>query len=108
MGVIVYFKDDMHNDCIKTNKSQPYQKIKGFSHIWGYFKTIQGNFIGSIYRKERNNAALISTIRNSPEGWVVHLWRTGGLAGKSYFETFDHLKDAVELCTYFLEDKFDI
>lgn len=53
-------------------KSLLYVKLSGFNHIWDYFKTEKGNFICSKYFKEKGNR--LTSIRNSPEGWVVHLF----------------------------------
>lgn len=101
--MIEHYKNDHHLDIGYVNKEKPpYRKIKGYTHIWTYFTTSNGNFICSQYRKERG--ALITSITNTPTGWNVHLFY-GGSKFKSWFFTFDLLSDALEQCELFLNDQ---
>lgn len=79
-----------------------YVKLKGFIHIWTYFKTKEGNFLASLYTKEKG--VRIASIRNTPEGWLVHMF-IGTSKFKSYFKTVPLLKDAEEYCNLFLDNK---
>lgn len=99
------FKKDHHRDIGYVRKPKPeYRDIKGFKHIWTYFKTEQGNFICSKYIKEKQNGLYMTSITNSPEGWLVHLF-WGGAKCKSWFKTFNLLDEAVEHCNLYLNGK---
>lgn len=99
------FKQNHYKDIGYVYKEKPpYKKLKGFSHIWTNFKTIEGSFICSKYRKEKSNGLYITTITNTPEGWLIHLFY-GGYKFKSYFKIVSLLKDAEEYCNLFLENK---
>lgn len=102
------FKKDWHIDVGYSKKLKPeYRKLKGFNHIWTYFKTEQGSFICSKYSKEKKNGLYMTSITNSPEGWVVHLFY-GGAKFKSWFKTFKFLDEAVEHCVMYLDGKLSL
>ncbi len=101
----MYYKDDIRKLC-KTNDmhKEHYQNIKGYTHAWTTFTTDKGSFMGSMYVKYINNGMRWVTIRNSSEGWVLHLFY-GGSTARSWFKTLNNLKDCLEYGELFLKDK---
>lgn len=102
-----YTENHIRDLGFMNKENLPYKKLKGFLHIWTYFKTSEGNFICSKYTKEVKNGLYIASIRNSPEGWVIHLFY-GGAKFKSWTKTVNLLEGAEEYCNLFLTDKLII
>ena len=96
-------KADHFQDYGNLDKKQlSYRKLKGFLHIWDSYRTEKGAFVCSYYKKEKGKR--IASIRNSSEGWVIHLF-IGVAKFKSYFKTVNNLEDAEEYCNLFLDNK---
>lgn len=96
----------IHKDegFLKDNNYPKYEELKGFIHIWDYFKTEEGNFISSKYKKEVKNGLWQVSAKASLEGWVIHMFY-GGSKFKSWFVTVDSLKEVKELTELFLSNR---
>lgn len=104
----MYYKDDIRKSCnYKELNKQTYTEIKGYTHNWTNFITSEGSFIASKYTKYIKNGLYWVNIRNSSEGWVLHLFY-GGSKFKSWFKTLDNLNECLEYAELFLNNKLEM